>query len=158
MKRFLTLVGMRSAAIALAFIPAISATAATGSAVTTGINGRSVAISMTPGTHTITETVPIHSQPELTAPRSAHTAFQGNRSGSGAISLTAAPQIQVRVGKNNCGGFNGNYSIYIAGYDTGPGGGSFPIWGLTVSGTEWDNCDYYNPEYHSLHLRKVHCP
>src|ERR1700727_1526368 len=137
-----------AAALAAASPPVLASVApaphAGSSVVTTGHNGRSVAISMRPGTHTVSETMPISAQPGFTGTRSAQAVSQGDRSGSGAIRLTAAgPEIQVRVGKNNCGGFNGTESIYISGYDMSPGGGyGFPLWAVKVWGIEWDNCNY----------------
>ncbi len=111
------------------------------SAVATRDTGGSVAIPMAPGTHTVSETIPI-SSPSARVAGSTHAASQGNRSGSHAIILTAsAPQIQVRVGYGNCAGFNGQEQSYIDGYSTNPFSGiSVPVYALQVWGIEWNNC------------------
>ena len=114
---------------------------------TTRANGGSVPISMTPGTHTVSETIPVSSS-SAEVVGSVHAASQGIRSGSGAIRLAASPpQIQVRVGYRNCAGFNGDHSIYIDGYDTDPAGDVLPLWDLHIWGIEWNNCGTNTKEY-----------
>jgi ABC-type transport system substrate-binding protein len=136
-------------ALALASPPALASAASTphtgSSAVTARTNNVSVPISITPGTHTVSETIPI--SPPSAGVGSFHLPSRSDRSSSGAISLASSPEIQVRVGSENCAGFNGQESIYISGYDTDPAGDEFPLWALQVWGIEWDNCGVYTVEY-----------
>jgi hypothetical protein len=140
-----------AAALVVAAPPALASAApaphAGSSAVTTRTSGGSVPISMEPGTHTVSETIPI-SSPSAGVIGSPHSASQGNGSGSGAISpMASSPQIQVRVGSGNCAGFNGEEKSYIDGYDTDPGGDTLPLWALQVWGIEWNNCGTNTKEY-----------
>jgi hypothetical protein len=78
-----------------------------------------VAIPLTPGRHAVSEAVSLNS-----------------RSYSGQATSAASPQVQVRVGKNNCGGFNGEVLT---------GNTPFPYnsgW-VQVYGIVWDDCGAY---------------
>jgi hypothetical protein len=120
-----------TAAVLVVTGPAVFASAAPAphagsSAVSIGTDGRTVAIPMTPGKHTVSETIAMTSHPHATP-------------------AASKPEIKVRVGKNNCGGFNGDWTIAIIGYETSPTGDSLPLYGLQVWGEEWDSCDVYTP-------------
>lgn len=91
-----------------------------------------VAIPMTRGTHAVSGEMPVTSELQATLDRSAHMNL--------GPAVPDQENIAVRVGKNNCGGFNGEYALIVIGEVQG-----LPLWGMEFYGTEWDNCDYYTP-------------
>lgn len=74
-------------------------------------------LSLEPGTHTVSRVIPVHANSQ--------------RSAAQATPATTTRGVSVRVGKNDCGGFNGHVSR---------GFQYIEIWGQL-----WDNCDYYTP-------------
>ncbi len=69
-----------------------------------------------------------------------HAVIESTSPGSAAalpVTSDASPQIQVRVGKNNCAGYNGDWDLEPV--DTGVGiVNEFSTWG-----TIWDDCGQY---------------
>lgn len=104
-------------------------------AVTAGTGGLAVAISMTRGTHAVSGAMPMTSQSRAMLARSVHTSLA-----AGTPTANNPNAISVRVGKNNCGGFNGDWYLTVLDDING-----LPDWGMVFYGTEWDNCDYYTP-------------
>jgi hypothetical protein len=105
--------------------PALASTAPVqhshSAAVEAGRTGQAIAIPLAPGTHKVSMMIPAISRPF-----------------SAQAAPAAAPQIQVRVGKNNCAGFNGNVA---QGYN-GPYPISYTAW-IQLYGTAWDDCGVY---------------
>ena len=99
-------------------------------AVTAGADGLAVAIPMTRVAHAFSKTLPMTSQSQATLARSAH--FN--------LVASSAPEIQVRVGTNNCAGFNGQWVAQVIGMVQG-----LPLWGYQFYGIEWDDCYYGYP-------------
>jgi hypothetical protein len=53
------------------------------------------------------------------------------------LTAAAAPVIHVRVGTNDCGGFNGDWKLVTIGEVQG-----LPLFGYEFYGIEWNNCRY----------------
>jgi hypothetical protein len=85
-----------------------------------------VSVPVTPGRHAMSE-------------KFALPAGSARLSGLTAPQLVAADTtngVQVRVGKNNCAGFNGNIAWSFA-------GAGIDQWFFILQGTAWDDCGYY---------------
>lgn len=112
-------------AAALATGPAISASASVQhsqhAAAAPGSATIAIPVHMVPGTHTVAQEIPVTTNPS-----------PGTSKATPNFTLGGSHSVSVRVGKNDCGGFNGNLS-----------------WGATtdmsIQGTLWDDCDYYTP-------------
>jgi hypothetical protein len=102
--------------------PVMAASAATvqhtqSAVAVTGSHEVTVPVRLAPGRHAISEKIP---------------AAVGAQKSSAQAAPDATEGVSVRVGKNNCGGFNGN--VY---------------WGygyIQITGTLWNDCDYYTPD------------
>ena len=113
---------LRIMALAAAFLTAAGvlaagpATLASAAPVQAQLAGSShmaaISLPLTPGTHTVSRTIPV---------ANAQAAASGGQS-----------WVDIRVGKNDCGGYKGVVQ-----------------WGaavdILVEGTIWDNCNYYTP-------------
>jgi hypothetical protein len=124
--RFAITLGLASvgiAAIATA-TPVVAASAAPiqpPQAVHVVVSGGQIAIPvrLTPGRHTINETT------------------SADPAAARQVSPDASPQIQVRVGKNNCAGYNGDWELVPVEIGVGI------VNGLHTWGTIWDDCGQY---------------
>jgi hypothetical protein len=128
-KAWLALAGAAALTMAApaAFASAIPAQPAPRATAVIGGSRISVEVPPGPGRHRIAMRVPVTALP-VTAARSAAAPGQ------------ASAGVQVRVGKNNCGGFNGKVE-----YDSNPD--PFPSVGVTywiqIFGDVWDDCGIY---------------
>lgn len=91
-----------------------------------------IGIPLTPGSHAVVETVslPVHSGVTLR-----NAAAQ-----SGPVASESTPEVEVRVGKNNCAGFNGQV---VQGITPGEPPISADVAWVQVYGTAWDDCGVY---------------
>ena len=87
-----------------------------------------VGITLTPGRHAVSEKV---SLPADSGPLSRHAPAHLGPAASG-----SSPQVQVRVGKNNCAGYNGQIGWSFIGV-------SVDSWFFQTYGTAWDDCGVY---------------
>lgn len=112
----LMLIAAAAALIAIPSMPASAAPVSSLQGAVTAAAGNKVTIPvhLTPGTHTVSE--------EISLTAGAHSV---------AGSVISDPSVSIRVGKNDCGGYNGNISWGV---------GYIETWG-----TIWDDCDYYTP-------------
>jgi hypothetical protein len=119
----LALASLGAAALVAVGSPALASTAPVqhshSAAVEAGRTGQAIAIPLAPGTHKVSMMIPAISRPF-----------------SAQAAPSAAPQIQVRVGKNNCAGYNGQI---VWGYVPPP----LDSWYFETYGTAWDDCGVY---------------
>jgi hypothetical protein len=134
--RFLIKLALASLMVAgaVAIAPTLPASAAPvhgarSATATAGPGGQEVAIAIKPGTRTVSESIPMTSRP---------FSRRAARGISDQPCITSScPPVSVRVGKNDCGGFNGNIEWYDS---TTPPQVVFII---NVWGTIWDDCGAY---------------
>lgn len=101
--------------------PAMAASAATvqhpqSAAAVTSSHEVTVPVRLAPGRHAVSEKI---------------AAAVGAQKSSVQAAPDAVKSVSVRVGKNNCGGFNGNV-YWGVGY-------------IQITGILWNDCDYYTP-------------
>jgi hypothetical protein len=114
-----------AATLAVMLVPPVAANASTLASAgpvqpqpADGGHGVAVPVHLTPGTHTVSRTIPVATNAR---PAAGHVTPD-----------STTKNVSVRVGKNNCGGFQGTLE-----------------WGTAVdiyiAGTLWDSCNYYTP-------------
>ena len=119
---------------AVTVAPTLSASAAPvqgahGATVVAGPGGSAVALALKPGTHKISESIRVTSRPSS---RQAAPSISG-------VPLADCNSycVSVRVGKNNCAGFNGQITWY---WTHPPQPNSYEVF---VVGELWDDCGAY---------------